>query len=185
MVTRMKTGFKTSACYSWTLPSKCKLSNSWEEEKLSGLKRLCLTDHVLEFSTTSTQRRQWHPMPVFLPGESQGRGSLVGCRLWGRTESDTMKQLSSSSSSTQKELSQLRKHLNGYKRKLWDWIMLRTKQPYQERLITGGLVLVSSQEGWRNEWTWDAEPSHIPSQSPSPLCLLLIPSLSSLIKRGR
>ena len=28
-------------------------------------------------------------MPVFLPGESQGRGSLVGCRLWGRTESDT------------------------------------------------------------------------------------------------
>ena len=26
---------------------------------------------------------------VFLPGESQGQGSLVGCRLWGRTESDT------------------------------------------------------------------------------------------------
>ena len=26
--------------------------------------------------------------PVFLPGESQGRGSLVGCRIWGRTESD-------------------------------------------------------------------------------------------------
>ena len=28
-------------------------------------------------------RRQWQPTPVFLPGESQGRGSLVGCRLWG------------------------------------------------------------------------------------------------------
>ena len=27
--------------------------------------------------------------PVFLPGESQGRRSLVSCRLWGRTESDT------------------------------------------------------------------------------------------------
>ena len=26
--------------------------------------------------------------PVFLPGESQGQGSLVGCRLWSRTESD-------------------------------------------------------------------------------------------------
>ena len=25
---------------------------------------------------------------MFLPGESQGRGSLVGCDLWGRTESD-------------------------------------------------------------------------------------------------
>ena len=34
-------------------------------------------------------RRKWQPTPVFLPGESQGRGSLVGCRLWGRPESDT------------------------------------------------------------------------------------------------
>ena len=34
-------------------------------------------------------RRQWQPTPVFLPGESQGRGSLVGCRLWGHTELDT------------------------------------------------------------------------------------------------
>jgi len=32
-------------------------------------------------------RRKWQPTPVFLPGESQGRGSLVGRRLWGRTES--------------------------------------------------------------------------------------------------
>ena len=34
-------------------------------------------------------RRKWQPTPVFLPGESQGRGSLMGFRLWGRTESDT------------------------------------------------------------------------------------------------
>ena len=34
-------------------------------------------------------RRKWHPTPILLPGESQGWGSLVGCRLWGRTESDT------------------------------------------------------------------------------------------------
>ena len=34
-------------------------------------------------------RRKWQPTQVLLPGESQGRGSLVGCRLWGRTESDT------------------------------------------------------------------------------------------------
>ena len=34
-------------------------------------------------------RRKWQPTPVFLLGESQGRGSLVGCRLWGHTESDT------------------------------------------------------------------------------------------------
>ena len=36
-------------------------------------------------------RRKWQPTPVLLPGESQGRGSLVGSRLWGRTESDTTK----------------------------------------------------------------------------------------------
>ena len=34
-------------------------------------------------------RRKWQPTPMFLPGESLGRGSLVGCRLWGPTESDT------------------------------------------------------------------------------------------------
>ena len=34
-------------------------------------------------------RRKWQPTPVFLPGESQGWRSLVGCHLWGRTESDT------------------------------------------------------------------------------------------------
>ena len=34
-------------------------------------------------------RRKWQPTPVFLPGESQGRGSLVGFRQWGHTESDT------------------------------------------------------------------------------------------------
>ena len=33
-------------------------------------------------------RRKWQPTPVFLPGESQGRGSLVGCHLLGRTELD-------------------------------------------------------------------------------------------------
>ena len=36
--------------------------------------------HALEKEMATT--------PVFLPGESQGQRSLVGCRLWGRTESD-------------------------------------------------------------------------------------------------
>ena len=33
-------------------------------------------------------RRKWQPTLMFLPGESQGRGSLVGCRLWGPTGLD-------------------------------------------------------------------------------------------------
>ena len=35
------------------------------------------------------RRRQWQPTPVLLPGKFQGWWSLVGCCLWGRTESDT------------------------------------------------------------------------------------------------
>ena len=34
-------------------------------------------------------RRKWQHTPVFLPGESRGQGSLVGCHLWGCRESDT------------------------------------------------------------------------------------------------
>ena len=34
-------------------------------------------------------RQKWQLTPVFLPGESQAWGSLVGYRLWGRTASDT------------------------------------------------------------------------------------------------
>ena len=34
-------------------------------------------------------RRQWQLTPVLLPGKYHGQRSLVGCRLWGRTESDT------------------------------------------------------------------------------------------------
>ena len=42
----------------------------------------------LALFTFMNWRRKWQPTPVFLPGESQGWGTLVGCRLRGRTESD-------------------------------------------------------------------------------------------------
>ena len=41
----------------------------------------------------STQRRHWHPTPVLLPGNSQGRRSLLGCSPWGQEESDTTERL--------------------------------------------------------------------------------------------
>src|SRR5574341_994265 len=67
---------------------------SWTEEP-GGLQSMgslrvghdCATS--LSLFTFMHWRRKWQPTPVFLPGESQGRGSLVGWRLWGRTESDT------------------------------------------------------------------------------------------------
>ena len=50
--------------------------------------RIRLSDFTFTFHFMHW-RRKWQPTPVFLPGESQGRGSLVGYRLWGRTQSDT------------------------------------------------------------------------------------------------
>ena len=47
-----------------------------------------LSDFTFTF-TFMHWRKKWQPTPVFLPGESQGRGNLVGCSLWGRTELDT------------------------------------------------------------------------------------------------
>ena len=38
-------------------------------------------------------RRKWQPTPVFLPGKSHGRRSLVGYSPWGRKESDTTERL--------------------------------------------------------------------------------------------
>ena len=61
----------------------------------------------LSLFTSMHWRRKWQPTPVVLPGESHGwgkipwTGSLVGCHLWGRTESDTTEGLSSNSSSAQ------------------------------------------------------------------------------------
>ena len=43
----------------------------------------------LSFFTFMHWRRKWQPTPVFLPGESHGRKSLVGYSPWGREESDT------------------------------------------------------------------------------------------------
>ena len=43
---------------------------------------------AVELVRVETLQQFWKPTPVFVPGESQGRGSLVDCRLWGHTELD-------------------------------------------------------------------------------------------------
>ena len=47
-----------------------------------------LSDFTFTFHSHALEK-EMAPPPVFLPGESQGRRSLVGCRLWGRAELDT------------------------------------------------------------------------------------------------
>ena len=54
--------------------------------------RTQLSDFTFTFHFHALEK-EMQPTPVFLPGESQGRGSLVGCRLWGRTELDTTERL--------------------------------------------------------------------------------------------
>ena len=74
-----------SSTLAWKIP--------WTEEP-GGLQSMGLLrvghDQATSFSffTFMHWKRKWQPTPVFLPGESQGRESLVGCRLCGRTESD-------------------------------------------------------------------------------------------------
>ena len=46
-------------------------------------------------------RRKWQPTPVFLPGESQEQRSLVGCHLWGYTESDATEVIQQQQQGTQ------------------------------------------------------------------------------------
>ena len=50
-----------------------------------------ITVHLGTTRTFLFWRRKQQPTPVFFPGESQGWGSLVGCRLWGRAELDMTK----------------------------------------------------------------------------------------------
>ena len=50
--------------------------------------RTQLSDFTFTFHFPALEK-EMATTPVFLPGESQGRGSLVGCHLWGHTESDT------------------------------------------------------------------------------------------------
>ena len=43
---------------------------------------------VLSLVGKNPSRRAWQPTPVFLPGESHGQRSLVGCSPLGHKESD-------------------------------------------------------------------------------------------------
>ena len=76
-----------------THPSTLAWQIPWTEEpgRLQSMESLEVQQDwatSLSLFTFMHWRRKWQPTPAFLPGESQGRGSLVGCHLWGRTESD-------------------------------------------------------------------------------------------------
>ena len=53
----------------------------------------CFCPQLITSPRMTSQRRQWHPTPVLLPGKSHGRRSLVGCSPWGCLESDRTERL--------------------------------------------------------------------------------------------
>ena len=73
-------------------------------------------------------RRKWQPTPVFLPGESQGQQSLVGCRLWGRTESDTTE-----ATKQQQQWVVLSSYLVIYTPRRWEQAMETSSDSHQAR----------------------------------------------------
>ena len=80
----MMASLENSSTFAWKTP--------WTEEP-ARLQSMGSLESDMTFSlllfTFMHWRGKWQPTPVFLPRESQGRGSLVGCRLRGRTESDS------------------------------------------------------------------------------------------------
>ena len=81
---------KTMATHSSTLAWK--IPRTEEPGRLQSMGSLRVRHNwvtSLSLFTLLHWRRKQQPTPVFLPGESQGWGSLVGCHLWGHTESDT------------------------------------------------------------------------------------------------
>ena len=63
--------------------------------RLSGKESACLCrrSRFDPWVWAVSERREWQPPPVFLPGESHGQRSLVGYSPRGRTESDTTERL--------------------------------------------------------------------------------------------
>ena len=107
-------------------------------------------------------RRKWQPTPVFLPGESQGWGSLVGCRLWGRTVGHDSSDLAAAAYIT--SLNHIRLSLSSGERYYWFSQVVLVKEPAcpcrrhrrslgQADPLEEGTATHSSILAWRIPWT--------------------------------
>ena len=102
----------------------------------------------LSFFRLPWRRRQWHPTPVFLPGRSQGRRSLVGCCPWGRTESDTT-EVTQQQQQQASLVAQMVKNLPAMQE---TWVRsLGWEDPLEKGMATHSSILF-----WRIPWTADS-----------------------------
>ena len=101
-------------------------------------------------------RRKWQPTPVFLPGESQGRGSLVGCRLWGLTESN-MTEVTAAAAAVTLYFSLRYICLIGYIWKLWKVTIINLNISLIVILNHGSILIctLSILRSFRHNWYKD------------------------------
>ena len=105
-------------------------------------------------------RRKWQPTPGFLPGGSQRRRSLVGCRLWGRTELDTTEATWRQQQHTASLVAQTVKNLPATPE---TWIpSLGWEDPLEKGKATHSSILA-----WRIPWT--EEPAGLQSMGLQPV----------------
>ena len=139
-----------SSTLAWKLP--------WTEEP-GGLQSMGLLRVGHNWATSPSLftfmywRRKWQPTPVFLPGESQGPVSLVGCRLWGHTESDPTE-------ATQQQQQQQNFQVQNLKLKLMHRSYPQTSKAAQfiVKYVTAG---VSAWFFWvkgNSDWLWTVPP---------------------------
>ena len=104
----------SNSATSWNAPCQAPLSStiSWSLLKFMFIESVMLFNHLIIYHPLlllpsifpsirifsgelafHIGRRKWQCTPIFLPGESQGQRSLVGCHLWGHTELDTTERL--------------------------------------------------------------------------------------------
>ena len=132
-----------SSSLPWKIP--------WTEEPggLQSMGSLGVWTRLSDFTFTLMHwRRKWQPTPVFVPGESRGRRSLVGGCLWGRTGSNT-------SESTQQQQQVLTVPVNSVGQ-MWaaPWSP-RSGDPPEK-----GMAAHSSVLAWRTPWT-EEEPGGV------------------------
>jgi len=89
--------YRVSKCQKSALISTAPLTKLQFLSSFGGFHRyVCMPEtfvNLLDLLYDLSQRRQWQPTPVLLPGKSHGQRSLAGCTPWGRKESDTTERL--------------------------------------------------------------------------------------------
>ena len=143
----------------------------WTEEP-GGLQSMGLLgvghDRVTSLSlfTFIHWRRKWQPTPVFFPGESQGQGSLVGCRLWGRKELDDWSDLAAAATALHDPMdcSLPRSSVHGiFQARILEWVAISSSRG-PSRLRDQTQVSCTS---WIARWilypwaTWEGQDRHI------------------------